>query len=227
MRLGIISDIHANDVALRAVLDAIGDHDIDRLLCAGDLVGYNTAPNTVIELLQDHDAVCVQGNHDAAVGDQGLAVRFNPAARDAIEWTREELTTVHQEFLAGLPLRFHDEAADLEMVHGSPINPLEEYVGPDKLSSAFLQHQFDDPPRILVTGHTHVPHAETIEDTLCVNPGSVGQPRDGDPRASYAIIETDGPDVEHHRVEYDIEQVVGQTREVMGDRTAERLRHGR
>lgn len=229
MQIGIISDIHANMVALRAVLEHLDEeHGIDRLLCAGDIVGYNTEPDAVIDALQERDASCVTGNHDAAVDDEGLGMRFNPTARDAIEWTRTELTSAHRRYLRELPLRYRQQVdgTDIAMVHGSPTDPIMEYVHEDKLSTAFLQHSFDDPPDVLITGHTHIPHQEVVDGTLCLNPGSVGQPRDGDPRASAAVLDTDAMEATHHRIRYDIDTVAEATRAVMGDRSADRLYDG-
>ena len=220
MRILLISDIHANLVALQAVLKEAAP--IERIWCLGDVVGYGPSPNECIETLRQFDLLCLAGNHDWAVLDKLDLEEFNPDARRAAEWTRAQLTEPNREWLLGLPERVPTQAEKFTLVHGSPRYPIWEYV----LTAAIARINFDffDTHTCLV-GHTHVPviyrydlanysaSAETlpegepmslVADRLMINPGSVGQPRDGDPRSAYAILNLDAQTVTHHRVEYDI-----------------------
>jgi len=226
MRLGLISDIHANRPALKTVLDALDDDDIDMLFCAGDIVGYYTWPNEVIEMLQERDPTAVKGNHDAGIGEP--PVRFNSVARQALDWTREELTDENKAFLAGLPETIRDDidGRDIYMVHGSPRRPLEEYINGSSIGPAFIESCFEEAPDICIMGHTHHPYSHEVGGTLFINPGSVGQPRDGDSRASYAVLDLDEMKTEHSRLEYDIDAVDEAVREHLPSTLGERLYHG-
>lgn len=200
MQVAVIADIHSNLPALEAVLEEVGRLPI---YCAGDVVGYNPFPNEVIALLRERRAVSILGNHDYAVlsGDTSW---FNPIAAAAIEWTARDLTQDSLGYLRSLP-RSYENA--IYMVHGSPKNPLEEYVYGDAPDYQLLE-MFDHTRRdIIVLGHTHVPFIRRLGGRLVFNPGSVGQPRDGDPRASYAILDTEEREVEIDRVGYDIDAV--------------------
>ncbi len=199
-RLNLIADVHGNLPALEAVLDELPKA---KTLHLGDVVGYNPYPKEVIELLQERRIASVMGNHDNAVltGDVSW---FNPVAARAILWTREHLSEEELAYLASLPLEIKNEVC---AVHGSPRRRLEEYVFPDypdEALSAFLKLAGR---RILAMGHTHVPFWRRVGDALVVNPGSVGQPRDGDARASFASIDLSTLEVEIVRVEYDISRV--------------------
>ncbi|MEE8400907.1 MAG: metallophosphoesterase family protein [Candidatus Hydrothermarchaeaceae archaeon] len=199
MKVAVISDIHANFPALEKVLE-----DISRmpLFCCGDLVGYNTFPNEAIDLIRTNNATSLLGNHDRAVltGDTGW---FNSEAIKAIEWTAGKLTPENRSFLKALPMTHENE---FYMVHGSPKNPLEGYIfpgDPDYVFSDFFNYTNRD---IIILGHTHIPFVKKIEGKLIFNPGSVGQPRDSDPRASYALLDTEKKEVKIKRVGYDIEK---------------------
>ena len=199
-RLNLIADVHGNLPALEAVLDELPKA---KTLHLGDVVGYNPYPREVIELLQERRIASVMGNHDNAVltGDVSW---FNPVAARAILWTREHLSEEELAYLASLPLEIKNEVC---AVHGSPRRRLEEYVFPDypdEVLSGFLKLAGR---RILAMGHTHVPFWRRVGDALVVNPGSVGQPRDGDARASFASIDLSTLEVEIVRVEYDISRV--------------------
>ncbi len=226
MRILIISDIHANLVALQAVLTDAGK--FDRIWCLGDVVGYGPEPNACIEKLRTFDLLCLAGNHDwAALGKLDLE-EFNPDARRAAIWTRDQLTLDSRNWLHALPERVPTQEEHFTLVHGSPRYPIWEYV----LTPAVARINFDffDTPLCLM-GHTHVPvlyryhqgdlgHREdqmaTAEplpensaiilgpERMMINPGSVGQPRDGDPRAAYAILDLETLALSHHRVTYDI-----------------------
>jgi diadenosine tetraphosphatase ApaH/serine/threonine PP2A family protein phosphatase len=221
MRVAIVSDIHANRPAFEAVLRHAGAAArIDALWSLGDLVGYGPHPNECIALLRSHEHRAVAGNHDlAACGKMGTE-EFNEAAAAAAHWTSEQLSAEGRDYLASL-----DEVVceqDFTLVHGSLRWPVWEYL----LSSEQAQAHFElqRTPYSLV-GHSHLPFVcreETstppvlriavdggVEDLgserMILNPGSVGQPRDGDPRPSYAVYDSEARTVTHHRVEYDIE----------------------
>ena len=220
MRILIISDIHANLVALDTVLDAAGS--FDRIWCLGDIVGYGPEPNECIDKLRTFDLVCVAGNHDWAVLDKLDLEEFNPDARRAALWTRDQLVPANLAWLGHLPEGIPPELGRFTLVHASPRHPIWEYV----LTPAVARINFDyfDTPICLV-GHTHVPvvyYYDPAKDTataeplientpfalgqerMILNPGSVGQPRDGDPRAAYALFDTDAQTCTHYRVPYDI-----------------------
>ena len=225
MRYLIISDIHANLTAFQAVLEDSGTlgEDYDFVWCLGDVVGYGPDPNECVDMLRKMPHLCLAGNHDwAALGR--LDVRtFNADARKAVTWTRQTLTPDNLAFLEALPTTF--VLGDFTLAHGSPREPVWEYIL-DPLIAA-LNFSYYQTPYCLV-GHTHVPIKFILEDNdqqLCVmerlpeegkrplgqgrliiNPGSVGQPRDGDARASYAILDTDALTLEHRRVRYDIKK---------------------
>ncbi len=199
MQMAIISDIHSNLPALREVLREIKGMQI---FCCGDLVGYAAFPNEVIEVVKKNKIISILGNHDYATitGDTSW---FNPAAAAAIRWTREEIRKENLDFLDSLP-RFYE--GDFYMVHGSPRNELDEYVSedcPEDELLSFFRYTFKD---TMILGHTHKPFIKKLGDRLIFNPGSVGQPRDLDQRAAYAVLDTAAKKAEIKRVEYDIDE---------------------
>ena len=202
MRIAIVSDIHANLTALRAVLAHAKDGGaIDGLWCLGDTVGYGPHPNECIAELRSYDSRTVAGNHDlAACGKMGTE-EFNEAAASAAKWTEGQLSDDARTYLENLPLTV--EEGDFTFVHGSLRWPEWEYL----LSGEQAQAQFElQKTPISLVGHTHLP-AVCIEDEAgrwIINPGAVGQPRDGDPRASYAVYDSEDASIMFSRVEYDI-----------------------
>jgi diadenosine tetraphosphatase ApaH/serine/threonine PP2A family protein phosphatase len=216
MRLAILSDIHANLVALDAVLAAIGTVDGIRVL--GDIVGYGPEPDGVVERLRTAGATGVLGNHDqVAVGRLGPEL-FNRDARLAIEWTRDRITPETRAWLDALPERASEGAFTL--VHGSPRDPTWEYILDERTAQENLA-AFDSP--YCLFGHTHLPAAfratgrtmvggaAATDDQVrlddrraLLNPGSVGQPRDGDPAAAWALLDTDAATITWRRTPYDI-----------------------
>ncbi len=217
MRVAIVSDIHSNLSALSAVLDHAGA--IDAIWCLGDIVGYGPRPNECIALLRKYQGWAVAGNHDlAASGGMGVE-EFNDAAAEAARWTAEQLSEESGAYLRGLPPVVIE--GDFTLVHGSLRWPEWEYL----LSSEQAQAQFElqSTPYSLV-GHSHLPfvsreqagvppvlvpasdgaRVDLTSERLIINPGSVGQPRDSDPRAGYALYDSLAGAVTHHRVEYDI-----------------------
>lgn len=204
MRLALISDVHSNLPALETVLEAAEDAGAEAILHAGDVVGYNPFPNEVIELLRARGIRSIQGNHDRAAlsGDTSW---FNPYAAQAIAWTRTRLSKASKSFLASLPIERETEVEDLpvRVVHGSPADP-DEYVFPQQAEASLLELAR---ARVLVMGHTHFPFVMEAQEGLIVNPGSVGQPRDGDPRASWALLDLPEGGVELRRTTYDVRAV--------------------
>jgi putative phosphoesterase len=198
MRVAVISDVHGNAVALDAVLE-----DMPRVagvLCAGDVVGYGPWPGECVEAVRREGATTVMGNHDrAVVRDTGF--RFNDMAQAGVEYAREVLDDDHIEWLADLPEERLAAGGDVKLVHGHPDDP-DHYTR----SSEFSPRLLDDED-VLVMGHTHVQGHEKYGEGIVMNPGSVGQPRDGDPKAAYALLDLDRMDVEERRVEYDIDEV--------------------
>lgn len=219
MRIAVLSDIHANLPALDAVLAAAGD--LDAIWHLGDVVGYGPDPDGVVDRLIDVGAVGVRGNHDAAACGGPEIEWFNPEARRAMEWTRNAIRPSTVEWLSALPERRTLEGC--ELVHGSPREPLWEYVTSVPVARANIA-ALRSP--IGLHGHTHIPVAFVEEDgrvdvvgpgrgselrmrarRALLNPGSVGQPRDGDPDASFMILDPVGGSATWHRVGYDIEAV--------------------
>jgi len=221
MRYAILADVHSNLTALDAVLSDIEDcGGVDEVWCLGDIVGYGPDPCECVSRVRQVARVSVMGNHDAAaIGTLDLAA-FNPQAATASRWTAARLGTEDAGYLAQLPLRARKE--DFTLVHGSPRDPIWEYL----LSAAAAGENL---PHFTTThclvGHTHVPAVFVCDaeggcngsllrpgspvplpgkGRLIVNPGAVGQPRDGDPRASYALYDSQAGLLELHRVPYDI-----------------------
>ena len=217
MRVAIVSDIHSNLAAFRAVLEHA--RDVDALWALGDIVGYGPQPNECIELLRAHEHFAVAGNHDlAACGKMGVE-EFNDAAASAARWTAGQLSGESLAYLRDLPPVVTD--GDFTMVHGSLRWPEWEYL----LSSEQARAQFELQATLYsLVGHSHLPFVSREESSippalipaedcasttltaqrLIINPGSVGQPRDGDPRAGYALYDSSAGTVTHYRVEYDI-----------------------
>jgi len=250
MRVLIISDIHGNLEALQAVLKAV--RPWDQLWNLGDVVGYGASPNEVVELMRTHATSSVRGNHDKVASGIESPQTFNASAREAIEWTRARLTPESVEWLKsqpGGPLQIAN--ANATLVHGSPVH---EDIYILTIRDAW-QPLTDMQQQCTFFGHTHVQGGFGWEDgrwftvtpahrrengashwTLqlennrryLLNPGSVGQPRDLDPRAAFAIYDTDEKTVTFHRIPYDIELAQGRILlEGLPERLAKRLRMGR
>ncbi|WP_135821844.1 metallophosphoesterase family protein [Halostella litorea] len=198
MRLGVISDIHGNRVALQTVLNDMPP--VDGLLCAGDVVGYNPWHADCVAAVRERDVPTVMGNHDRAVAT-GTAFRFNSMAGAGVEHARETLSEDQVAWLADLPDERVECDGRVKIVHGHPDDP-DRYTYPDQFSPRLLGDE-----DVLIMGHTHVQGHEQYGEGIVMNPGSVGQPRDGDPRAAYAVLDLDALTVAEHRVEYDIAAV--------------------
>ena len=255
MRIAVISDIHSNLAALEAALADIDSRNVDEIVCLGDVVGYGPSPRECLDLVRQRCSICLCGNHDQAVFFEPS--NFNIAAEAACYWTRRQLEMnaepAHKkdrlDFLGHLQLRH--KIGQMLFAHGSPRRPVNEYLFPEdaysnphKLISNFERM---DGKQVCFVGHTHVPGifyddpyfeppdelTEPFKYEICeferaiINVGSIGQPRDRDPRASFAII--DGSIVEFQRIEYDVEKTAQQIREnpALDNFLAERLFDGR
>ncbi|MFC2038009.1 metallophosphoesterase family protein [Chloroflexota bacterium] len=243
MRYLILSDIHSNRDAFETVLRDAGP--MDEVWCLGDVVGYGPEPNACIELLRSLPHQCIAGNHDwATLGKLDLR-DFNSDARRANLWNRKQLTPQNLAYLDGLPEAL--VMGQFTLVHGSPRRPIWEYIIYASTAATNFEHY--DTPYCFV-GHTHAPAIFRLNDedgeNLCetvlpslneplklgshrliINPGSVGQPRDGNPLASYAILDTKAHTVEHRRVAYPFEKTQDKMREhSLPPRLVVRLEYG-
>jgi predicted phosphodiesterase len=242
MRIAVISDVHSNLLALDAVLANAGA--VDAIWHLGDIVGYGPEPDAVVDRLASIGAVGVRGNHDAAACGGAEIDWFNPDARSAMEWTRRVISDRTRAWLRALPEQ--REGDGFTLVHGSGRDPIWEYVTSSAAAQASLAAMNTTHG---LNGHTHIPAAFLVVDDrvgrlgpergrqdaavqlgggrLLLNPGSVGQPRDGDPRASYLILDTDNAAASWARVDYDIAAVDSAMRAAgLPRRLAERLHHG-
>jgi len=206
----LLADIHANVPALTAVLEDAGP--VDLVLNAGDLVDYGPSPLETIAMVKELRGITVMGNHDrdCAIGSP---VGYNPFAEASCQWTYSGLGASERAYLLGLP-RSHEivlEGVSIFLCHGSPRDPLDEYVTPDYPVNVLAGFLATTRAQVLVLGHTHVPFMRSFpHDRHVVNPGSVGQPRDGDPRASYAVLslnDSEVSNVRQARIGYDVDPV--------------------
>lgn len=250
MQIAVFSDIHANLPALEAVLRDIDEVGVDQLWCLGDVVGYGADPDACVALVREHSDACLVGNHDlAALGELDTST-FSRAAAAAVEWTTKHSKATTLDFLSGLePADTSHEAA---LYHASPRDHVWEYVlWPEQAAECLLVQE----RRVSLIGHSHValffsaeetdpsegrpPEAsgwqagagtrlEIDEGRWLINPGSVGQPRDGDPRAAWLELDTGTWQATYHRVEYEIERAAAAIeRAGLPDHLAKRLFVGR
>jgi putative phosphoesterase len=216
-RVAVITDIHANLPALEAVFEAIERTGVDALYCGGDLVGYGPHPNEVCALIEERGIPTIYGNYDHAIGrdleDCGCAYRDQhdrELGQLSIAWTLAHTSRPSKEFMRGLPFdrRFELGRNRVRLVHGSP-RKVNEYLFADKPARTFERIAAGADCDVLVFGHTHQPWIREYGGVLFVNCGSVGKPKDGDPRAAFALLELDGDRVaaEIDRIDYDAEAV--------------------
>jgi putative phosphoesterase len=191
-----ISDIHGNYEALSAVLAEIDRLGITNIVCAGDIVGYYSQVNECCEALRARAIPCVMGNHDWYLAGGGWCLR-SQSVNDCIVYQRGVISADNLAWLKSLPVQY--DAGPVRMVHGGWGDPLDEYLKPSAEYFARLEGRF------FLTGHTHLPVVAQFGDQTYCNPGSVGQPRDGDPRAAFAVF--DGETFTLHRVAYDMQKV--------------------
>jgi predicted phosphodiesterase len=220
MRILVISDIHSNLAALDAVIKDAGN--FDQVWCLGDVVGYGPEPNECISRLREFDLICLAGNHDLGVVGKAALWDFSQDARESIFWTRHSLTDSNHDWLKSLPEKTL-VVDEITLVHASPRDPIWEYIVEREIAKNNLE--FINTP-VCLNGHTHIPiifrkpwdGLKILEEPLpinspirlvphdktFINPGSVGQPRDEDPRAAYALINLDTMTLTHRRVLYDV-----------------------
>jgi putative phosphoesterase len=205
MKIGFISDVHANLPALDAILNDL--QHMDKIVHAGDIVGYNAFPREVIECFQKQNIDSIAGNHDRGISDSD-DFDFPRPALEVINWTMGELTIENKEFINRLPteLRLEIDGYTILVVHGSPYEP-NEYIYPTDLTLELVEG-LDETIDVLILGHTHYPIITKLNGVLLVNPGSVGQPRDGDWRTSYAVFDTHTGTVELRRQEYNVDKTI-------------------
>ena len=242
MRIAVVSDIHGNRHAFEAVLDAIEATTCTEMWCLGDLVGYGAEPDACVELARRHAAVCLAGNHDLGVRGALPLEEFSRGAALAAQWTRANISNETLDYLLELEPTNLEEAVGL--YHASPRDPVWEYVLSPLQADLCLDVQRH---RVCLIGHSHValsfcrfegvaatgethPAGEVLEvgdGEWLINPGSVGQPRDGDPRAAWVELDTDEWTALYHRTEYDIEGAAAAIRAArLPDSLAERLSFG-
>src|SRR5215212_6224681 len=243
MRVAVVSDIHSNRHAFEAVLDDVAAAETEEIWCLGDLVGYGGEPDACVELARNRAALCLAGNHDLAVtGALGIE-EFSRGAAISARWTRKTIAEENLVFLKGLEPSGEDSGIGL--YHASPRDPVWEYVLTVPLAERCLDAA---PQQVALIGHSHIAlafgRAEPGEPTMAapagpgayadlargqwlINPGSVGQPRDGDPRAAWLLLDTDTWRAEWRRVEYDIKGAAAAIRAArLPDSLAERLQYG-
>ena len=242
MRVAIVSDVHGNRHAFEAVLDDIRAVSADRVWCLGDLVGYGADPNACIALARAETDVCLAGNHDLAVTGELALDDFSRGAAIAAEWTRD---TIEPDALAWLStLRPQDDSQEVGLYHASPRDPVWEYVLNALLADLCMDRQSR---RVSLVGHSHVALSfvrpegdlatgearrggsvlDVAEGEWLLNPGSVGQPRDGDPRAAWLLLDTGAWRAAYHRVTYDVGGAQAAIRDArLPSSLAERLEYG-
>jgi predicted phosphodiesterase len=242
MKVAVISDIHGNRHAFEATLEAVAASDASELWCLGDLVGYGAEPDVCVALAREHAAVCLAGNHDLAVTGEIPLDEFSRGASLAAQWTREVISEENLSFLTGL----HPQGKEgvIGLYHASPRDPVWEYVLSALLAELCLDKQ---PDRISLIGHSHVAlsfvrhegelatgeprrdgaHLDIVDGEWLLNPGSVGQPRDGDPRASWLLLDLEGHTASFRRTDYDVAGAAAAIRAArLPDSLAERLEYG-
>jgi predicted phosphodiesterase len=242
MKVAIISDIHGNRQAFEAVLKDIADASVEQVWCLGDLVGYGADPDACVDLARDNTDLCLAGNHDLAVAGKIPLDEFSRGAAIAVRWTQEVIAPGNRDFLAAL--RPSATRSEIGLYHASPRDEVWEYV----LSALLAELCFDSARhRVNLLGHSHVAlsferfegHPATGETRRAdsqldlasgewlLNPGSVGQPRDGDPRAAWLLLDTDRLSARYRRCDYDIPAAANAIRAArLPDSLAERLEYG-
>jgi diadenosine tetraphosphatase ApaH/serine/threonine PP2A family protein phosphatase len=240
-RVAVISDVHANWHALEAVLAAVDEERPDEIWCLGDLVGYGPRPNQCCAEIARRAELCLVGNHDLGVLGELDLLDFAPEAVESARWTREVLADEARAYLRSL--RPAGRRDGVELFHASPRNPVWEYVLTGEAAAAAFD--LTEEPLVLV-GHSHVPLAIALEDgsldgglapegtqtelgadRVLLNPGSVGQPRDGDPRAAWLMLDFGARRAWFRRTAYPVERTQAEIRERgLPDALAERLAHG-
>lgn len=219
MKFAIISDLHSNIHAFKAVLADIENRDIDTIFALGDLVGYNAFPGEVVNLMREKNIPSIMGNHDIVCCGLENPIWFNAIARQAALWSQKKMTEDQKRYLSNLPNEMQVQER-LYAVHGSPM-ARDDYIVDLMDAMNSFQHLPDKSIRICLFGHTHIPaifsdtgpshdsinggkHFLSAGSRYMINPGSVGQPRDGDARASFAILDLEEMSLEIIRINYDV-----------------------
>lgn len=236
MKIAVIADVHSNIYALEAVVNDIKAKNVDLTVCVGDLVGYATFPNEVINLIRKENILTVIGNYDDAVGNIRIVCGCDyPDPKDAenaaksLQWSVKNTTDENRKFLANLPkkMTLTFEGKTITFVHGSP-RMLTEYLKEDSKEAKEVMEEFTED--ILVCGHTHKPYYKMYKDKMLVNSGSVGKSKTGSPDANYVIIhiKNENINVEIAQVAYDFEKTAKAIEEsVLPNEFAEIIRTGR
>jgi len=204
MKIGIISDIHSNLYGLISVITKLQSCDL--ILCAGDITGYYTFINEIFDILEDNNIIFIRGNHDEYLL-QNSSDRLNMILKKSVEYTKKKITKNNLFKIQKAPIFLNKElnGIKIKMYHGSPWNFLEGYIYPDyKQFEKFRDLDAD----LIILGHTHVPFINYVDEKIIFNPGSSGQPRDKDNRASYGVFQTENKSLEIKRTEYDINKVI-------------------
>jgi putative phosphoesterase len=220
----VITDIHGNLPALHAALARIDELGIETVYCGGDLVGYGPHPDEVCELIAEREIPTIYGNYDYAIArdeeDCGCAYvtsHDRELGQLSVDWTLAHTSRTSKDFMLGLPfdLRFQVSELDIHLVHGSP-RKVNEYLFEDKPARLYERLAAAEVDPVLVFGHTHKPWVHEYGGVLFVNCGSVGKPKDGDPRGAFAVLtaSADGVDVTIERVPYDADMVAAEVRAV-------------
>ena len=225
MLIGLLADVHSNAVALREVLSVFDRLGVEKILHAGDIIGYNPYPDETIDLFKKKKIISILGNHDRAL-ITGDTSGFNPYAAAALEWTRNVVSPDCVDYLLGLQdiESITIEGRRIVLVHGSPYD-FDEYIYPEDAEPELLSAVNGD---VLVLGHTHIQFIKEYAEGIIVNPGSVGQPRDGNPDAAFAVLDTASGKIDLKRISYDIEKVIEDMLAAhLPEKLALRLRIGR
>ena len=196
MKIAIISDIHGNYEALRVVLAKIDNLRVDKVYCTGDVVGYYSQVNECCDVLRARNIECLMGNHDWYLAGDGFCPRSR-SVNDCLVYQRKVISATNLEWLRSFSVFF--DLGELKMVHGGWGDPIDEYLKPSESYFSKLKGKY------FVSGHTHIQSVQHFGDQIYCNPGSVGQPRDGDPRAAFAVF--DSGVFTLHRVKYDMQTV--------------------
>ncbi|MEM2111753.1 MAG: metallophosphoesterase family protein [Candidatus Bathyarchaeia archaeon] len=217
MKVAAFSDVHSNSLALRAVLEDISEESVDLMICGGDLVGYGSYPNEVIQLIREYKIPTVLGNYDDGVGfdrdDCGCAYTTREEeeiGKRSLEWTKNHVSDGNKAFLRNLPkeIRWNWNGKQVLLVHGSP-RRINEYLYENRPERSLLRMLKPLQIDVLIFGHTHIPYHRVVDNVHMLNVGSVGKPKDRDPRACYATIEFgDTLNFKFKRVSYPIEEAV-------------------
>lgn len=224
MLVGLISDVHSNAIALNAVLSELDNMGVEKILHAGDIIGYNPYPNETVELFKKNRIISILGNHERALNTGDIS-DFNPYAAAALVWTKKNISPGNLQYFLELKNRKSISLNNkrIVLIHGSP-RDVDEYIYPENAKPNFLASAEAD---VLVLGHTHVQFKKEFSLGIVINPGSVGQPRDENPDSAFAVYNSATGEIKLHRTSYDIEKVIEDMHSAhLPDKLGLRLRFG-